>query len=668
MRYLFVFMCLGFMIPGQLFSQNAQFYLNQGKQHYELQEYDEAISAFEQAIQFPNPSPEFYFYLTSSYLLNENWQKAVEKAEEGIDLFDGHIRLKIMKGEGLVYLDRKKAINTFEDVYNIIKTSGEEELSGVQSETIKRYLGQLYQQEAIQAFDGEDYDNTIFCYEAARKFSPETLSIHNNLAYALLQQENFDEAEEAIDFGLQYFPDAENLLMMKAQIYDNKEDYDKMAEVLGELYRIDSENIDRAVLYGKSLLNANQAQKANLFFQEKIKEYPKERALYRALIDINRQRFNQSGLLQVLNLKKNQFPDDLELQEEYGLELITAGKYHDANVFFDSLATEHQDPEYAQLASHAFLYSEEYEQAEREYRKQLTRWPNHPELLAEFSLVLIKNDNFAEAKEVMSKYLRDYENEKIRLQYAKLIEDLAEREKTVKPLENTDYEGQANWLVAKDIKVTDIDFFKKTLNSLIKLYNIRQEEVQEEAQFGLSQFRAPNPPLLQVATELDEISNQLQDILVYIQNHLSFDDAVEVLEVTLDDYPSSSILYHHKGVLYFKNDNPERALTNLQRAAELQSNNQETHLYLGHIYSSMNDYEQASLFYERVLSISDQHAEAYKSLIRLNQQHEELDSLCNRWLQRFKNENNNMVLKNYLIEALHRANRFEEAAELINQQ
>lgn len=668
MRYILVFVFLAIMLPEQLISQNAQYFSNQGKLHYELQEYDEAIAAFEHAIHFPNPSRDLYVYLTSSYLLNDNPQKAVERAGEGIGLFDGFIRLKAMKGEGLVYIDRKEAIRTFKDVFNEIRASGEVELAGVQSETIKKYLSQLYEQEAINAFDQDDLSNAAAYYKKAREFNPENPSIHNNLSYILISQQKFEEAFTAIDFGLQNFPGSENLLLMKAQVLEEQNDHEMMASILEQLYKKDPDNIERAVLYGKSLINSNQAQKANLFFREKIEQFPEERALYRVLIDINRQRFNQSGVLQVLKLKMNQFPDDLEIHEEYGLELITARQYGEAHAFFDSLATKYQNPEYGKFASHAILYNEDYELAEQEYRKQITRWPDHSEMLGEFSLVLIQNSRYSEAREVMGKYLRNNENGRIRIQYAKLTEDVTEREEIVKPLNNTLYEGQANWLLAKDSEIIETEHLKETLNGLTELYNKRKEDVQEEAQFGLSQFRAPNPPLLQIATELDEISEQLQDILIYVQNHFSFTEAVEILETSLNEYPSSALLYHHKGVLFFNNNDLNNAVNNLQRAAELQANNEETHLYLGHIYSAQDEYEQASLFYERVLSISDEHTEAYRSLIRLHQNHEELDTLCNRWLQRYKNENNNQVLKNYLIEVLHRSNRFEEANELINRE
>src|SRR5690625_5714568 len=68
--------------------------------------------------------------------------------------------------------------------------------------------------------------------------------------------------------------------------------------------------MEMVLLYGKALLHTNQADKASQFFWERIREFPEQKILYRTLIDINRQRFNQAGLLEVLRLKKKQFPDE----------------------------------------------------------------------------------------------------------------------------------------------------------------------------------------------------------------------------------------------------------------------------------------------------------------------------------------------------------------------
>ncbi|NBC64792.1 MAG: tetratricopeptide repeat protein [Bacteroidetes bacterium] len=663
------FFILLLLIASPLKGQTIQHVIQQGMTFYELKEYENAIHSFEQALQFPNPPRDVYTYLTSSYLLNGDPSGAVESAEKGLDEHPDFLRLKVMKGEALIQTDTEKAIPVFEEIYQTISDSGNEQVDGVQNKSIRYYLAQLYQQAAANAFQQEKLLRAEEYFYKAREFNPDSLSNHNNLAYVLIQQEKWDEAENVLDTGLEQFPDAENLLFMKAQIFEKKGESEGMANILEALYKVDPENMERAILYGKALLKNNQADKANLFFQKMMSEHPKERMLYQSLKEINRQRFNQSGLLEVLRMEKEQFPDDRKLLEEYGMELLTAQKYDEASAYFDSLATTFDEVAYAQLSARSLLYDDQFELAEQEYRKQLKRWPDSPLLLADFGRILKKNEKFDEAKDLFERYLSNQDNDKIRIEYAELLNDFSGKEKVLKPLNQTIYSGWADWILLKDQQsenISEKSVYSKVLIDFIELYESRQQLTQEEVQYGLNHLRTKQPPIFQAATELKEISNELEEMLSIISKMLSFEDALEVLETGLVEFEESALLHHQKGLLFYQHDKLERALASFEEAAQIEATSEETHLYLGHLYSEFNRFEEAVLSYERVLTLNNGHEEAYRSLIKIHQKHGELDQLCSRWLGRYHHQKQNSVLREFLIDALHRANKFEEARALLD--
>jgi len=656
------------LLGSPLKGQDIQHVIQQGLTFYELKEYENAIHSFEQALQYPNPPRDVYTYVTSSYLLNGDPSGALKSVDEGLDEHPEFLRLKVMKGEALIQMDIEKAIPVFEEIHQTISDSGEEQVDGVQKKVIRHYLGQLYQQVAANAFQDEKLVQSEQYFFKAREFNPDSLSIQNNLAYVLIRQEKWNEAEKVLDTGLEQFPDAENLLFMKAQVYEKEEDAEGMVNTLETLYKVDTENMERAVLYGKALLKNNQSDKANLFFQKMIREHPKERMLYQALKEMNRQRFNQSGLLEVLKMEKEQFPDDRELLEEYGTELITAQKYEEANAFFDSLATVYNDVNYAQLSARSLLYDDQFEPAETEYRKQLERWPNDPLLMPDFGQILKKNEKFDEAKDVFRRYLLNYENSKVRIEYVELLDGFSEKEDLLKPLDQTIYKGWADWILLKDQESEEIiekSVYSRVLIDLIELYESRQELTQKEVQFGLNHLRTKQPPIFQAATELKEISSELKNMLAVISNRLSFDEALDVLQTGLYKFEESALLHHQKGLLFYRHKKPKLALESFKQAAQIRGDDEETHLYLGHIYAEFDHFEDAALSYERVLTLNDQHEEAYRALIRLHQKYGRLDVLCARWLQRYNHQKQNPVLREFLIDALHRANQFEEARALL---
>lgn len=662
------FLILALLIPTMLAGQNVDYFLNQGKIHYELEEYSLAIDNFTTVLEYPQFPKETYQYLASSYILNEEPENAAKIAREGLDEYPEFFRLKIIKGEAYIQFNRDKAIHLFEGVLSELDKKDHQEREGIQTDRIQDYVGRLYQQKAAEAFEEGDLAMAASSFTSAKSYQPEEMSIYNNLAYIFIQKEKWDKAEDILEQGLKRFPDSESMLFMKAQVLDNSGDSEQLLDSLEKLYLADTSNMERAVLYGTSLLNNNRADEANLFFQQKLKEYPKERILYRTLIDINRQRHNQSGLLEVYKMKLDQFSEDKDLLEEYGTELITAQKFREAYTHFDSLSTEYSRPEFAREAAWSLLYAENYEKAEQAYSRYLSEWPEAINLKADYGLTLLENHKPEKAAHVFKDFLEHSSSGWIRLQYAQLLKDEEEIHEQLEALKETDYKGLATWL---KIKLTNSDKdiksekdYSEIVTDIIDLYQIKQQTVQDEAQKGLQDLRAPYPPLLQTSNELSLVTNELDNVISYIVDTQSFNFSMNVLELAMDTYPNSALLNKQKGKLFYHNANLEKAKDLLKNAARLNPDNKEIHYYLGNIYSGMNEFNKASISFERVLSIDSANEDAYRSLIRESQKHGELDQLCDRWMQRYLHNKDNEILKEYLIDALHRADRFEEAREI----
>lgn len=666
----FVILLLFLLTPSLLYAQNSGATMQQGILHYELKEYDEAIHYFEQALQFQQFSPEIYIYLTSSHLLNQNPEEAIQSSAQGLDNFPDALRLRMMMGEALIQTDLQQAIPLFEDVLQQFSVSGKPQIQGVYRKNVEAYLSRIYQQSAVTAFQKENFSQAEGYYKKARTLNPDSLSVHNNLAYILIQQEKWGDAEEALNVGLSHFPSSENLLLMKAQVLEQRDEREEMLNILERLYHTNPSNMNRAVLYGKSLLSANRADEANEFFRKKIRDYPQERILYETLLEVNRQRFNQTGVLEVLRLQKEQFPDDEKVLEEYGLELITAQKYADASAWFDSLAVSHNNPEYGKIAARSWLYEEDFETAETVYRKQIKRWPQEALLLSDFAIVLKKNGKTEEATEVFETILKSEVSGNMRIEYAEMLTSYQDKEKILQPLNGTLYNGWARWFLLKDhpkeAGITESAEYIDILSGMIAFYEDRKILARSEVEAGLQTFRAPNPPLFQVSSELKKIDSELKGILAFLNRVLPFEKAEGVILKTLHKYPESALLMHHMGMLYYQNNRIEDAQKNFENAVQLQADREKTHLFLGHVYQKAGQFDKAVLSYERVLTINDRDEEAYRSLIRLHQRNGELDQLCSRWLRRHNHQKQNDVLREFLIDALHRANQFEEVRALLD--
>jgi len=670
-KYLFRILSIFFLllIPAILPAQSSHYFTQQGLLHYELKEFDEAIHHFEMALQYPNPQRDLYTYIMSSHLLNGDTEKAIRWADEGLDEHPEFLRLKVMKGEALIQADVRQAIPVFEEVWDELKRTDSGQMDGIQAETIRQYISRLYQQLAAESFERGDLRSAAGSFERAGGFDQQDVHVHNNLAYIFILLEEWEKADDVIKSGLKRFPQSENLLLMQARIHEQFENSDELLHTLKTLYETDPSNMNRAVLYGRALLSSNRANDANTFFRDKLETYPRERILYETLLDMNRQRFNQSGVLEVLRLQMEQFPGEMELEEEYGLELITAQSYDEANAWFDSLAVAYEEPEFGRLAAHSWLYDEDYEPAETEYRKQLARWPDHTIMMGEFARVLARNGKDEEAKSVLSSFFEKGEDESLRYLYATLNQSDSVRESIIEPLNETMYKGRAEWMMmkhsAENLPKADISGLSETLIDMLRFVENRQKIVQGEAQAGLEDFRSAVPPLFQTATELKEAGEEIREMLEIVRKRLPFDATDKILADALAVYPESALLLHHKGVLYYENGKHEPAKKILLEAAGLETKQKETHLILGRIYRDSGQFDEAVLSFERVLSLDPENRQAYRSLIRIHQENGKMDQLSSRWMQRYQHQKRNAVLREFLVEALHRAERFEEARSVL---
>src|SRR5690625_6879883 len=84
-------------------------------------------------------------------------------------------------------------------------------------------------------------------------------------------------------------------------------------------------------------------------------------------------------------------------------------------------------------------------------------------------------------------------------------------------------------------------------------------------------------------------------------------------------------------------------------------------------YKHLYQFSRSILPYERTIAINHKNRSAYHPLIRIYQKERDLPSLCDRWLITYRHEKENEVLKEFLIEALHKADRFKDAGDLLNQ-
>lgn len=155
--------------------------------------------------------------------------------------------------------------------------------------------------------------------------------------------------------------------------------------------------------------------------------------------------------------------------------------------------------------------------------------------------------------------------------------------------------------------------------------------------------------------------------LQYLKANLGAADFSQILDKQLAKYPASVFLLLYKAEWLDNKGLINEAVVEYKKILKIAPRAAKAHLGLAKLLASQNQLSEAAVAYKRLLSIDPDNKEGYASLIAVCQQGNSLNSLADEWLRIYKQNKNRLLLKEYLIEVLHKANRFEEAKEIVTQ-
>jgi tetratricopeptide (TPR) repeat protein len=133
----------------------------------------------------------------------------------------------------------------------------------------------------------------------------------------------------------------------------------------------------------------------------------------------------------------------------------------------------------------------------------------------------------------------------------------------------------------------------------------------------------------------------------------------------LERYPQSALLLYYKGLYFERIDDLSSALKYYDRVISRSSKVEDVHLHMAQIYYKQGNIKEAILSYKRLLSITPENRNVYKKIISLSEEENQLNKLCNEWLNVYSSNTENKLLKEYLIFALHKADRIVDAEKII---
>ena len=593
----------------------------------------------------------------------------------GLEIFPDNIRLKLLRSEALYRLGNDDAIVEYLDILSLLERDASiEETYGITESGIKGAIGQAYRRKANESYLDNRPEDAISSYYKAIEFIPDSINLYNNLAYVLYENGNPDEALNILQSALEKYPDAENLNVLKGQILSDRGDMNELVEVYADLYREYPDNLNYGIIYGQLLMSTNQATSANRLFEALISENPEEKRLYETLIKLNEQRYDYGGKRNVLKMQKAAFPNDREVAESLAETHVLIEEYNEARAIYDSLAVVADNSgKYRHLSAKTWVFEEDFITAIDEYEAILSYTEAKPELLLESAAIYLELDQPLKAVDKLQKADSLLSQDKTKVQIAHILMDLEQHEEAAiyfNNLAQTEYESFSKYYLSKfptdeEFLQISADNYGSILSELLSVYSKLFENFTERASERSNNLSQMTPKIFLDDPVLEILEKTIDDFFAFASNKFDYDQNLKIIDQALITHPESPKLHYQKGELAFKNEELTPALNSFRKAVEYGASDYNLFFLMGKLHKLRGDTDKAILAFEQTLTMNPDFRDAYSQLINVSQENGQLGELCNRWMMKYKAGQKNVIFRESLIEALHKADRFEEANQIL---
>ena len=656
------------LVSGDLLAQNNQQLLEKGLREYSSGLFEESAKSLESILRFAPDQIDAYLPLSASLVQLGRFSEAEEWIDKGLIKLPQSRNLKLLKAEVLLQQGlMESALPLYEKLLS--EGTGQNQDGGISDRQLEDRIALMHQRLGYRFLQEEDAPSAIPHLRKALKHMPDTLGLHQNLVFALSQTNKIDAAYKASKAARKRFPRAIPILRLQAALLYELKDQEGLLEVYGMLHQLQPNDLDIGLNYGQVLLINQKRDEANEVFEGLLKTHPKNESVYQVLTQVQEQQFNVPGMIRVLREKRKNFPDDPETLSSLGILYTKIKQYEQAKAVFDTLSTMPGQLKPARIAkSYLFEVQDSLALAMSPLEEILADGKRHENILLAKARLLRKQEKLEESRELLEELIAFDPSLDAYVRMAELLEQMGDENGAVAFYRSAMGVGNPGaWaydrLSSDELRKGNSEEAFVLLNKAIAAILSGEEEKQDQSKQEsiISSIDVSRDPVRTSKVERDQSTDEASQIF---EHFIAWFDAPSVENVLVDlveEYPGSGRLHLVLADFYMKENRTDLAKTNYEQAVYFSPKFRPTQIGLAKYQESTGDLQGALLSFERALSMDETKPEVYPHLLRLYSKLGRLDALCDRWIARYHSADYNPVLKEYLIEALHKADRFDEA-------
>lgn len=647
----------------------AQVELKSALHDFENGNYKQAAESLEIYYR-SNPNDMVAFqYLINSYLQLNEFDKALPLIEKGVRENPGNQELKLILAK--VYFNKQ----LFSESEKILLQLNNQKFNLFE---VHDLLGKLYFNRALKEMQNKNYTKALFNLQESEKFGMKSAESFALKAQIYLFEMENDKAIEILNEGLSTYPGSEVLYRTKSILLIEAKEYNEAIEILQQVWTKNENDIDIGLQLAILYRTQNRIKEAFEIYEKLLAVYPKEYRIYDEMKKYFQLLDKQNELRQLLENMKTVFPEDkkidFEIAETFvkeGSDSLAISKYEEmidknglnvdlalnladlyvknnkirkANTLLNKAVTENIIDRRIFINLGKNLEAiDDFEYAQFIYQKFMIAYPKDYTPFLKLGLMYFDKGNYKKAKEYFKNGLEITEASDLLFNLAEVLKEESEIDEAISAYQK-----------AFLLSIDELDKKQQIVNKEISQVN-SLEEINE----GQS-----NLVTKEQLEGLKNIISESFDKIIQLGNTF---DAQPMVAKVLKENPKSAILLYFQAEIYFRRAQLKDAEKYYLMSLNTNPAFEELHLKLAEMYSRLGLNSKAILSYKRVLGLNPESHDAYSALIKLAKINGTLSSLCDEWLNMFRVQKDNKILKEFLIEALHKAERISDAQKIINQ-
>lgn len=645
---------LSFGLPGL----GQQTPLQEGAYLLEQQRFAEAAERFERALAFDSTLTQAHRGVATAHLRGHRYAEALFSAERGLRFAPSDPFLHQAAGEALLLLGEHSRALTH---YSRLRGRA---ISGMDTSVVRRRLGHLHELLGGAAFQEGDVQQARHHFREALELLPDAAGLYRSLGYLQVQEREWTEAIEILERGLRRFPEDDQLLQLKGAALYGLEQFDEVVQVYGRLAERHPTDVEIGLMHAQALLLAQERRAAVRKLESLREAFPDNRDIHEALVAVHEQALDFHGAIEALGAYRKRHPET-ELSARTARAHLALREWGAARSIYDSLRAEHPDGPWRLEWARTWVVQGDTARALQAVDSLLEETPRDPATLQEAVRLAWRLERWPEVVRYTGALIAEQSDPGPDLLAARADALLRAGEETgaLQVSQDVLSHPRAVWVRiragASDARVACAaagDALDSALRNL-------EEEGERRARMATERLR--NPDTGRHSSELFTIEDRealVAGLISGVSEVCTASARQMVFTDLLARYPASGRLRYLVGREYERDDDRSAALASYRAAVRLAPTLDPAHRRMGGLLLRMGRPEEARQAYWRWLGRAPDDPAPYRALIRLHREQGELDTLIDRWRVQLRIAPGKRMLRQALIEALHKAGRTDEAS------